>query len=247
LLSPIEDFWFGSSKASETSKSFADVGDEIRHNIELGNDNLLQARWLRPMAIKLTTGQRITLRKEAPGLTALLCGLGWEITKGRGLKKFFQSDFDLDSAVLCLDENGKVQKGSDVISHLGDNQTGKLIQEEEDEEEDEEEYRHDKEQILVTLPKIPRRVAKLVFVATIYESYPRKQSLGQVHDAYVRLVDLEHEHEIACYDLSDNAYQDKTGVILAEVCRRDGKWQAEAIGEGVKVASLQELVQQRYS
>jgi len=207
------------------------------------------------MAIKLTTGQRISLKSEAPGLTVLLLGLGWEVgQKSRGLKGLFQSDLDLDCAVLCLHEDGKIKSGSDVvyygnykhpseaITHLGDNLTG----EGEDKEviAVETEEAKDKEQVLVNLPQVPNDIHRLIFFVNIYESFSRRQNFGQVRDAYVRLVDLNEETEIARYDLSHEGYNEQTGIILAEVYRREGKWEAAAVGKGVKVGSLQEFVEQ---
>lgn len=194
------------------------------------------------MAIKLTTGQRLSLRKEAPGLTTLLLGLGWELLQEKGLKKLFKSDFDLDGAALCLDAQGRLRSGHDVvyygnlnhpsgaIIHLGDNTTG---------EGDE-----DNEQILVNLPEVPADIARVVFVCTIYEGFARRQSFGQIGDAYVRLVDMEQEHEIARYNLSHDDYREQTAIVLAEVFRQDGRWQVSAIGKGMRVGSLQTLVEQ---
>lgn len=211
------------------------------------------------MGIQLTTGQRFSLKKQAPGLNALLCGLGWELTPEKGLKKLFKSDFDLDISILCLNEEGKLQKATDIvyygnlthpsgaISHLGDNLTGEHItpQATEKHEEEEEEEIADKEQILVTLPQVPKRIQKLLIVANLYEPGPRRQNLGQVENAHVRLVDLEHEIEIARYDLSHDDFKDETGMLLAEIYRQeDSQWQVEIIGRGVKVSSLQELAEQ---
>jgi stress response protein SCP2 len=215
------------------------------------------------MGIQLTTGQRFSLKKQAPGLNALLCGLGWELAPRKGLKKLFKPDFDLDISVLCLNEEGKLQKNTDVvyygnlthpsgaISHLGDNLTGEHTTPnatEKHEEEDDEEEIHDKEQILVTLPQVPKRVKKLLIVANIYEPSARRQHLGQVENAYVRLVDLEHEVEIARYNLSSDHYCSiETGIILAEIYRQpdnEEQWQVEVVAKGINVGSLQELAEQ---
>ena len=67
------------------------------------------------MGIQLTTGQRFSLKKQVPGLNALLCGLGWELMPQKGWKKLFQSDFDLDISALCLNEEGKLEKSTDVV------------------------------------------------------------------------------------------------------------------------------------
>ena len=213
------------------------------------------------MGIQLTTGQKFSLKKQAPGLNVLLCGLGWELMPKKGLKKIFQSDLDLDISVLCLNESSKIEKSSDVvyygslthpsgaISHLGDNLTGENITPratEKHEDDDDDEEIHDKEKILVTLPQVPQRIQKIVIFANIYEALSRRQNLGQVEKAYIRLVDLEHEKEIACYDLTHDDFKDETGMILAEIYRQENQWQVEVVGKGVKVASLQELVEQYY-
>jgi stress response protein SCP2 len=92
------------------------------------------------MGINLQKGQRISLSKEAPGLTKLICGLGWDVAKrsGGGLFGAFSSapDYDLDASVICLDQNAKLNDRANVvyfgnlshrsgaITHLGDNLTG---------------------------------------------------------------------------------------------------------------------------
>jgi len=100
----------------------------------------------------------------------------------------------------------------------------------------------------VTLPQVPKRVQKLLIVANIYESAARRQHLGQVENAYIRLVDLEHEVEIARYNFSNDDYcSTETGIILAEIYRQpDNKeqWQVEVLASGLNVSSLQELVEQ---
>ncbi len=213
------------------------------------------------MPIKLTTGQKISLRKEAPGLSTLLFSLGWDRVERKGLRKLFQSDFDLDSSVLCLDSDKKLRKSTDVIyygnsqhpseaiSHLGDELTGEgkgnkakvLIQNERERKGDE-----DKEQVLINLSQIPPHIANLVFFVNIYECYHRRQNFGQLSNAYVELVDLEEETVIARYELSHEDYQTHTGILVAEVYREDDKWEIEIVGEGVRVGSLEEFVR-RYS
>ena len=89
------------------------------------------------MAINLKKGQRISLKKEAPGLTKVMCGLGWDVSESKGLFGLFKAnDFDLDASVLCLTNKDKLKSKSDVvyyrnlehssgaITHQGDNLTG---------------------------------------------------------------------------------------------------------------------------
>jgi len=196
------------------------------------------------MAINLQKGQRISLSKEAPGLTKLMCGLGWDVAKpsGGGLFGAFSNnvDYDLDSSVICLDENDKannqgnviyfsnLQHKSGAITHLGDNLTGAGD--------------GDDEQILVNLNQIPAEISKLVFTVNIYNCLERKQDFGQVKNAFVRLVNISDNKEIARYNLSGQEYKGMTGMIMAEIYRHNNEWKMAAIGNGVKVNGLGELV-----
>lgn len=196
------------------------------------------------MAINLQKGQRISLSKEAPGLTKLMCGLGWDVVKkqGGGLFGAFSntSDFDLDASVLCLDENGKVKEINNVIyfgnlkhksgavTHLGDNLTGA--------------GEGDDEQILVDLSRLPREINKLVFTVNIYQCIARKQDFSQVQNAFVRLVNTSNNKELAKYNLSGAEYQGMTGMIMAEIYNHNNEWKMAAVGNGIKTNGLEELV-----
>lgn len=197
------------------------------------------------MAINLTKGQRISLKKEAPGLTKVMCGLGWDVSESKGLFGLFKgNDFDLDASVLCLTKKDKLKSKSDVvyygnlnhssgaITHLGDNLTG--------------EGEGDDEEISVDLTKIPDDILKLVFVVNIYKARQRQQSFGQVKNAFVRLVNLSNNQEIARYSLLGDEYGGKTAMILAEVYRDQGEWKMQAVGKGLMVNGLQEMTNQYY-
>lgn len=193
------------------------------------------------MVINLQKGQRISLKKEAPKLEQLMCGLGWDVAKKSGfLGGLFESDFDLDSSVLCLDSRGKIKNQSEIvyfgnlrhyssaINHLGDNLTG--------------DGTGDDEEIMVNLPLIPKNICKLVFVVNIYNALERNQHFGQVKNAFVRLVNRNNNQEIVRYTLSGNAYEGQTGMIMAELTRVDDDWEMTAKGEGFKAKSLGDIV-----
>jgi stress response protein SCP2 len=197
------------------------------------------------MAIKLEKGQRISLTKEAPKLQRLMCGLGWDVVEAKGgfLKGLFQANasFDLDASVLCLDQQQKLKDKSDIVyfgnlrhvsnavTHLGDNLTG--------------EGDGDDEQIIVDLVNLPSKITKLVFVVNIYDALKRQQEFSQVANAFVRLVNLANNQEIARYTLSGSQYQGQTAMIMAEIYRQDQDWQVMAIGKGLKAQSLGDIVQ----
>ncbi len=195
------------------------------------------------MSINLQKGQRISLKKEAPNLTRVMCGLGWDVAKkGGGFFSSFSPDFDLDAFVICLNDKQKLNSKSDIvyfanlrhssgaITHLGDNLTGK--------------GEGDDEQIIVDLSQVPANITKLLFMVNIYDSKKRKQEFSQVQNAFVRLVDLSNNREIARYQLSGNEYENKTGLVLGEIYRHNDEWKMAAIGNGFNAHGIGEIAQQ---
>jgi tellurium resistance protein TerD len=196
------------------------------------------------MAINLQKGQRISLSKEAPGLTKLMCGLGWDVSKqgGGGIFGAFSSkqNFDLDASVICLNSNDKwtnqanvvyfsnLSHPSGAITHLGDNLTGAGD--------------GDDEQIIIDLSRLPSDITKLVFTVNIYNCVARKQDFGQVKNAFVRLVNVSNNQELARYNLSGSEYTGMTGMIMAEIYNRNNEWKMAAIGNGINVNGLAELL-----
>lgn len=196
------------------------------------------------MTITLQKGQRISLSKEAPGLTQITCGLGWDVAEKTG-GGFFSAfgggqDFDLDASVLCLDSNKRISDIKDIIYfgnlkhqsgsiiHQGDNLTGAGD--------------GDDEIIIVDLPKIPARISRLVFIVNIYDCIQRKQNFSQIENAFVRLVNRANNKELARYELSGSNYTGMTGMTLAEIYRHDNEWKMAAIGNGFKVEGLKDIV-----
>ena len=61
------------------------------------------------MAISLTKGGNVNLSKEAPGLTNITVGLGWDPRATDG------QEFDLDAIAFLINEAGKVRNDQDFI------------------------------------------------------------------------------------------------------------------------------------
>ena len=53
------------------------------------------------MGVSLSKGGNVSLTKEAPGLTDVLVGLGWDVRTTDG------ADFDLDASAILLDDTDK--------------------------------------------------------------------------------------------------------------------------------------------
>lgn len=175
------------------------------------------------MAISLTKGGNVNLSKEAPNLTNMAVGLGWNprATDGQA--------FDLDAVAFLVNESGKVRSDADFIffnnlkssdgsvEHTGDNRTG--------------EGDGDDEVIKVDLTKVPADVSKVVFCAVIYDGQARNQNFGQVANAYIRIVNTQSGAEVARYDLSEDS-STETAMIFGELYKNNGEWKFRAVGQG---------------
>ena len=178
------------------------------------------------MAISLQKGQKVDLTKGNPSLKKILVGLGWDTNKYDG-----GHDFDLDAAAFLLGDNGKVTSDDDfvfynnlkhksgAVEHMGDNLTG--------------EGEGDDEEIKVDLAKIPAQITKIDFTVTIYDAEARRQTFGQVSNAYIRVVDDESGKELVRFDLGED-FSVETAVVVGEIYRNKGEWKFNAIGSGWK-------------
>ncbi|GAA2230991.1 MULTISPECIES: TerD family protein [Kitasatospora] len=175
------------------------------------------------MGVTLSKGGNVSLTKEAPGLTAVIVGLGWEVRSTTG------ADFDLDASALLCTEAGRVlsdqhfvffnnlRSPEGSVEHSGDNLTGG--------------GGGDDEQIKVDLTAIPAGVAKVVFPVSIYDADTRGQNFGQVRNAFIRVIDQATGSEIARYDLTEDA-STETAMVFGELYRLGADWKFRAIGQG---------------
>lgn len=185
------------------------------------------------MGISLQKGQRISLSKEGGGLSKLMAGLGWDAVKDNS------AQIDCDTSVLMLNPENKLEGIKNVVYfgnltskcgsvvHKGDNLTGK--------------GEGDDEQIVVNLSLVPPNIGKLVFAANIYNCAKRNQHFGMIKSAFIRIVNLADNKEMARFSLSED-YAGQTSLIVAEIYRHNNEWKFAAIGQGSKAASLEEIV-----
>ncbi len=175
------------------------------------------------MAVSLSKGGNVSLSKEAPGLKAIMAGLGWDARATDG------AEFDLDASVFIVGENGKIRSDNDFVfynnkitsdgsvEHLGDNQTGAGD--------------GDDESVKVNLDSIAADVKRIIFAVTIHEAGARKQNFGMVQNAFMRVMDASGGKEIVRYDLSED-YSTETALIFGEVYRAGAEWKFKAVGQG---------------
>ena len=175
------------------------------------------------MPVSLKKGGNVSLTKEAPGLAAVVVGLGWNPRVTDGEK------FDLDASVFVLGEDGKVLNDKSFvfynnlksecgnIEHQGDNRTG--------------DGDGDDEKVNVNLTSLGAAVKKMVFAVTIHDADTRNQSFGQVDGAYIRVLNQADGTELARYDLSEDA-STETAMIFGELYRHGDEFKFKAIGQG---------------
>lgn len=175
------------------------------------------------MAISLQKGGNVNLSKTDPLLKQVLLGLGWDAGSIDG------ADFDLDASIFMVTESGRVRSDNDFIfygqlhsscgsiEHTGDNRTGAGD--------------GDDEALKINLEQVPAAITRLVVAVTIHEAQQRKQNFGMVHDAFIRLVNLETGVEVTRFDLTED-YSTETAMIFGEVYRYGGEWKFKAVGQG---------------
>ena len=178
------------------------------------------------MAVNLSKGSRVSLSKEAPGLSKILVGLGWDTNSSDT-----GAEFDLDASAFLLGASGKVENEKNFVFynnltsadgsvvHTGDNRTG--------------EGEGDDEAIKIDLSKISPNVKEIDIVVTIHEANARRQNFGMVKNSFMRIVDERSGKEIARYDLEED-FSTETAVSFGKIYFKVNEWRFAANGSGFK-------------
>jgi tellurium resistance protein TerD len=173
--------------------------------------------------VNLTKGGNVSLTKQAPGLTAVVVGLGWDARTTDG------AAFDLDASAIICNADGKalsdqhfvffnnLKSPDGAVEHTGDNVTG--------------EGAGDDEQLKVNLSALPPEAARIVFPVSIYAGDTSGQTFGQVRNAFIRVVNQADNSELARYDLSEDA-STETAMVFGELYRGTDEWKFRAVGQG---------------
>jgi tellurium resistance protein TerD len=175
------------------------------------------------MSVSLAKGGNVSLTKAAPNLTSVTVALGWQVRASTG------ADYDLDASALALGQDHKIisdawfvffnnlRSPDGSIEHLGDNLVGG--------------EGGDDEQINIELTAVPPNINSIVFAVSIYEADSRRQSFGQVRNAFIRVVDRNTGSELTRFDLTEEA-STETAMVFGELYRYNGEWKFRAIGQG---------------
>ncbi len=211
------------------------------------------------MAVSLSKGQGISLKKTENNLSQVTIGLGWDIQEQKkgflgGLFGGKGEDYDLDVIAFLVGENGKVNnlgwdaqgnvtlQNGDVVffnnqrhssGHIwltGDNRTGAGD--------------GDDEQIIVKLNDLGQQYHKVVFVVQIYNGAKNQQHFGQVKNAFIRAVDITGK-EMVRFDLSGTGqYEQQRSLLFAELVRESTGWKFNAVGQPSSSDSFVEWLKQ---
>lgn len=175
------------------------------------------------MGVTLAKGGNVSLSKEAPNLTSVSIGLGWDVRSTTG------GDFDLDASAIGLGADKKsagdlyfvfynnLRSPDGAIEHTGDNRTG--------------EGEGDDESINIDLVALSPDIESVVFPVSIHDADALRQNFGQVINAFIRVVDRSDGRELARFDLTEDA-STETAMVFGELYRRGQEWKFRAIGQG---------------
>lgn len=201
------------------------------------------------MAVNLTKGQKISLKKENGGdLTSFCIGANWGMIETKGFFGTKKEEVDLDLSVGMFDSNNNLAKENIVyfgnlqasgIKHSGDDRGG-------DADGDD---GLDNEVITINLLQIPANIEQVVFVLNSFKG----QDFASVPFASIRLYEgtpSKVNQIVATYNIaSDPKFAGYVSMILGKLYRRNGEWKFSAIGEPTKdkeLGTTLQTVQQKY-
>lgn len=223
------------------------------------------------MAIKLEKKQGIKLTKEVAGaeeaLKTVKLGCGWKASRGGYVtipqtktitkrvggflgfggtvqseqvtttERVYVGDIDIDATVFAFHGNKLVGEcsfrnkcltngGKTVAQSSGDNRRGST-------------GKQDDETITINIENIGEFADTLYLALNIFNAYGNGQHFNMVSNSYVRVYD-DKGAEMAHFDLTED-YHDMTGVVVGKLEKVNGVFQFTALGDGVRVKSLDEL------
>lgn len=207
------------------------------------------------MAINLTKGQKIDLRKASgEALTNFCVGVNWgaiETLKsgflGFGQKKVVE-DVDLDLSCILVDSSGqlvdwiyspeyngylsknnfplgKLVTKDGALRHSGDDRQGDVGGDD----------GLDNEIIAIDLKKVDSGVDKIFFFLNIYLSQGQNFDFSQVPFAKIRMYEGTPTRVASIYSnydiVTDGSFKGKGALVLGKLYRKNGDWKFDAIGD----------------
>lgn len=205
------------------------------------------------MAINLTKGQKIDLRKSSgEQLTNFCVGVNWgaieTIKKGLFGSKKIVEDVDLDLSCIMTNANGelidwiyspeynqflkqqnlplgKLVSKDSGLRHSGDDRQGDVGGDD----------GLDNEIISVDLTRVDQQVEKIFFFLNIYLNKGQTFDFSNIPFAKIRMYEGTPSKVVSVhssYDIvTDTSYKGKGALIMGKLYRRNGEWKFDAIGE----------------
>ncbi|MEU6465776.1 TerD family protein [Streptomyces sp. NPDC046976] len=170
------------------------------------------------MSTTLTKGGNVSLSRQAPGLTAVTVGLGWQAEDG----------YEPDGSALLCDASGRVLSDEHFVFFNNPSSPDGSV-------------RHDgqgrpvgedDQRIRIDLTRLPDAVEKVVFPVSLYDAAGRGHTFGQVRRAHIRVLDQDGDTELARYEVTGGTLAHETALILGELYRHGAQWKFRAVGQG---------------
>jgi tellurium resistance protein TerZ len=212
------------------------------------------------MAINLTKGQKIDLKKEGgSALTNFCVGVNWGAIEKKGFLGFGTSkvNVDLDLSCILIDNNnnlcdhlysplyninvlqkfglpkGKLNSADGALRHTGDDLEG-------DKGGDD---GLDNEIITVDLTKVNPNINKIFF----FLNNVGDEDFSQIPYAKIRMYEgtpTQVKSVFASYNVSaESSYVGKKGLIMGKLYKRNDEWKFDAIGDPTADSFLGQTVQ----
>lgn len=213
------------------------------------------------MGFNLSKGERFNLNKEAPGLTKVRIGLGWDPNEEEG-----GPEFDLDVSAFAIDEKFKIPSDSYFVFY-GQVQMGNCIEDSTekglfrpvttdqailgaiDDPDGKRSDGDDDEDMIIDLSRVSPKVQQIIICATICK-FPHDRNkdrrtlnlnFGMVNDCYIRILNENSKEEIARYSLKEK-YGNEDALEFGRLYRNGSSWEFEAMGRASQ-GSLPALVE----
>lgn len=167
------------------------------------------------MGIEAVKGQKVDLTRGNPGLGSLIAEISWRAP----------ADMEIDASAFLLGAQAKVSNDDDLIFY--NNPVTPFIRYKDMPASGSSGLKH----FEIELDKVPSETMRIAFAITLYNGESRRQTFGQMSDAYFRLLNRTTGEEIMRCNLG-NQFSVETAVVVGELYRYNADWKFSAIVAG---------------
>ncbi len=172
------------------------------------------------MAINLKKGDSLQI-----SLKNLIVGLGW--------KTCVDDEVDLDASAFMLASNGRIPNDNYFVFYNNQESPDHAVRSSGDDRSGGSNAGSDSddESLYVNLNVINPDIKEIIFVVSIYDAKERKQNFSCVKNAYMRIVDVDTNKELARYQLEED-FSTVSIVEFGKLKKIGSSWEFEALGDG---------------